>query len=89
MNLLDFTREPITPQDHIAAVVIGVISAVIYAFVINERSGILRSALAGFWVSCAFYSYSFAAGVRYRQVQSIPITVAGVIIGALILKFCL
>ena len=90
MNLLDFSREPVRQQDHMAAIVIGVISAVIYAVVLNDvRISFLRSALAGFWTACAFYCYCFAANVRYQGVQSIPITIAGLIAGGLVLHFTL
>lgn len=86
MNLLDFSREPLRQQDHSAAIIIGVMSAIIYAVVINDgRINYLRAALAGFWTACAFYSYCFAAKVRYRDMQSIPITILGIIVGALIL----
>ncbi|KZN20729.1 MULTISPECIES: hypothetical protein [Pseudomonas] len=90
MNLLDFSREPVRQQDHMAAIVIGVISAVIYAVVLNDgQISILRSALAGFWTACAFYCYCFAANVRYQGVQSIPITIVGLIAGGLVLHFTL
>lgn len=86
MNLLDFTREPITQRHHAAAIVIGIVSAVLFAFVVNDGDlDLLKSALAGFWTAGAYYSYAFAANVRYREIQSVPITVAGVIVGGLIL----
>jgi hypothetical protein len=90
MNILDFSREPLRQQDHMAAVVIGLISAVLYAVVLNHgQIGYLRSGLAGFWTACAFYCYCFAANVRYQGVQSIPVTIAGIIAGGLVLHFTL
>jgi len=88
MNLLDFSREPITSRHHIAAAVIGIVSAIVYALVVNDgRFSFLKSALAGFWTACAYYSYAFAANVRYRELQSVPVTFVGIIVGALILIY--
>ena len=88
MNLLDFSREPITNRHHIAALIVGIVSAILYVLVVNDgRLNILKIGLAGFWTACAYYSYAFTANVRYREVQSVPVTCLGILIGGLILFF--